>query len=68
MIPEAALTSFVAALFSMMNPVGNVGVFAGMTADRPGAEARRIAWTCAGAIAITLLIVAWSGPRLLEFL
>jgi multiple antibiotic resistance protein len=67
MIPEAALTSFVAALFSMMNPVGNVGVFAGMTADRPGAEARRIAWTCAGAIAITLLIVAWSGPRLLEF-
>jgi multiple antibiotic resistance protein len=62
------LTSFVAALFSMMNPVGNVGVFAGMTADRPrGAEARRIAWTCAGAIAVTLLIVAWSGPRLLEF-
>jgi len=67
MIPEAALTSFVAALFSMMNPVGNVGVFAGMTADRPGAEARRIAWTCAGAIVITLLIVAWSGSLLLEF-
>jgi multiple antibiotic resistance protein len=67
MIPEAALTSFVAALFSMMNPVGNVGVFAGMTADRPGAEARRIAWTCAVAIAITLLIVAWSGSLLLEF-
>ncbi len=34
MIPEAALASFIAALFSMMNPVGNVGVFAGMTADR----------------------------------
>ena len=67
MLPEAALTSLLAALFSMMNPIGNVGVFAGMTTDRPAAEARRIAWTCAGAIAITLLIVAWTGSLLLEF-
>ncbi len=67
MLPEAALTSLLAALFSMMNPIGNVGVFAGMTTDRPEAEARRIAWTCAGAIAITLLIVAWTGSLLLEF-
>jgi len=67
MIPEAALASFVAALFSMMNPIGNVGVFAGMTADRPGAEAGHIAWTCAGAVSITLLIVTWSGVLLLEF-
>jgi multiple antibiotic resistance protein len=67
MIAEAALASFIAALFSMMNPVGNVGVFAGMTTDRPDAEAGRIAWTCAGAVAITLLIVAWSGALFLEF-
>ncbi len=67
MIPEAALTSFVAALFSMMNPIGSVGVFAGMTADRPPDEVPRIAWTCAGAIAITLLIVAWSGSLVLAF-
>jgi len=67
MIAEAALASFIAALFSMMNPVGNVGVFAGMTADRPEAEAGRIAWTCAGAVAITLLIMAWAGVFFLEF-
>ncbi len=67
MLTEAALTSFIATLFSMMNPIGNVGVFAGMTADRPGSEARHIAWTCAGAIAITLLIVGWSGTLLLTF-
>jgi multiple antibiotic resistance protein len=67
MIPEAALTSFVAALFSMMNPIGNVGVFAGMTAQRPGDEARRIAWTSAGAIAVTLLIVAWTGSSVMAF-
>ncbi len=67
MMTEAALTSFIATLFSIMNPIGNVGVFAGMTADRPGAKARHIAWTCAGAVAITLLIVAWSGSLLLTF-
>jgi multiple antibiotic resistance protein len=67
MLPEAALTSFIATLFSMMNPIGNVGVFAGMTADRTGAEASRIAWTCAGAVTITLLVVTWSGSLLLEF-
>lgn len=67
MMPGAALASFVAALFSMMNPIGNVGVFAGMTADRSGPETRRIAWTCAGASAITLLIVAWTGSLLLRF-
>ena len=67
MITEAALASFMAALFSMMNPIGNVGVFAGMTASRPDSETRRIAWSCAFAVAIILLIVAWSGPLLFKF-
>ena len=67
MMTEAALTSLIATLFSMMNPIGNVGVVAGMTTDRPGGEARRIAWTCAVAVAITLLVVAWSGSYLLDF-
>jgi multiple antibiotic resistance protein len=67
MLPQTELTSFIVALFSMMNPIGNLGVFAGMTSDRPDAEARRIAWTCAMAVAITLLVVAWTGSLLLEF-
>jgi multiple antibiotic resistance protein len=66
MLSEAALTSFVAALFSIMNPIGNLGVFAGMTADRSEAEARQIAWTCAAAVTVTLVIVTWSGALLLE--
>ena len=65
MISEAALLSFAATLFSMMNPIGNIGVFAGITADRSAAESRKIAWNCAMAVAITLLIVVWVGPRLL---
>ena len=67
MLPEAALVSFIASLFSMMNPVGNVGVFAGLTAGRSTKEARGIAWTCAMSVAITLVIVAWAGPQLLAF-
>jgi multiple antibiotic resistance protein len=67
MLTEAALASFAAALFSMMNPIGNVGVIAGMTADRPTAEAKQIAWKCAVSVAITLLVVAWSGSLVLNF-
>lgn len=66
MLPDIVVTSFIATLFSMMNPIGNLGVFAGMTADRPDAESRRIAWTCAAAVAITLLVVTWTGSLLLE--
>ena len=67
MIAEAALTSFIAALFSMMNPIGNIGVFAGMTASRPADEVRRTAWSSALAIAITLLIVTWAGSAVMDF-
>jgi multiple antibiotic resistance protein len=67
MIPEAALTSLIAALFSMMNPIGGVGVFAGLMADRPSDQSKRIALTCAVAIAITLLIVVWGGSFMLAF-
>lgn len=64
---ETTLTAFIAALFSMMNPIGNVGIFAGMTADRNTAEAKLIAYKCAIACAITLLIVIWTGGALLKF-
>lgn len=67
MIPEAALVSFVAALFSMMNPIGNSGIFADLTEGRSSTETVRIAWTCAFAVAITLLIVNWTGSTLLDF-
>jgi multiple antibiotic resistance protein len=67
MFSEAALASFTAALFSMMNPIGTLGVFAGMTEGREVSEVRHIAWKCATAIAITLLVVAWGGTLLLQF-
>lgn len=64
---EAGLVTYAAALFSMTNPIGNVGIFASMTADRSAGDAKRIAWTCALAVGVTLLIVTWTGGVLLKF-
>lgn len=67
MISESELASLVAALFSMMNPIGNVGVFAGLTTEFSAKKVRRAAWTSALAIAITLLIVTWTGSWVMTF-
>jgi multiple antibiotic resistance protein len=67
MIPKAELVSFVAAPFSMMNPLGNLGVFAGMTDGRPEKETRQIAVTCALTVLVMLLVVTWMGPSILRF-
>ncbi len=66
MISEAALLSFAVTLFSMANPIGNVGVFVGVTSDRTPQEAKRIAWACALAVLITLLVVTWAGAFVLK--
>ncbi len=64
---EPELMAIVAALFSMMNPIGNVGIFAGLTEDYSTAEARTVAIRSAIASAITLLVVVWTGGLLLKF-
>lgn len=46
MLPQALFTSFIATLFSMTNLIGDLDVFASVSADRPRVEARRIALTC----------------------
>ncbi len=58
--------AFLAALFSMMNPIGGIGIFAGMTAEKSPEEAKSIARNCAIAAATTLLIVVWAGGELLK--
>lgn len=65
MLTGAELASFIAALFSMSNPIGNVGVFAGLTNGRSPAECKATAWKSALAIAITLLVVTWAGSLIM---
>lgn len=67
MMTETALVGFVAALFAIMNPIGNIGVFASLTEGRAGSDARQAALSCAIASAITLLIVTWGGDYVLDF-
>ena len=67
MIAEAALMNFAVALFAMLNVIGLVGVFAEMTENQSRAEATRTAWSCALAVAVTLLVVTWVGQQLLGF-
>lgn len=63
----SGLITFAAALFAMMNPVGNAGIFASMTGDQTPADQRRIAWTSAFAALVIALVTLWAGPVILSF-
>jgi multiple antibiotic resistance protein len=67
MLTEGALFTFVAGLFAIMNPVGNVAVFASLTQGSSKDDVRYSAWTCAIACIVTLLIVTWGGNYVLAF-
>lgn len=62
-----ALATFAAAIFTILNPIGNTALFAGMVSDRPDAERRAIAIKCTIAIAVILLVTLWIGERVLAF-
>lgn len=67
MLTQAELFTFVAGLFAIMNPVGNVAIFASLTADESKDDVRYSAWTCAAACIVTLLLVTWAGDYVLAF-
>lgn len=57
---------FTVALITIANPIGNLAIFASMTADRDDAEKKRIATQSAFAIALIMVIVTWTGSFLLD--
>jgi multiple antibiotic resistance protein len=62
----AQLTTFAIAMIAVTNPIGNLAIFAGLTAGRPEAERRKTAITCALAVLIIFLVVAWGGNLFLK--
>jgi multiple antibiotic resistance protein len=62
---SSELLRFAAALFAIMNPLGNTAIFLSVTAERSPAERNRIAWTTAVAVLITLLVTALLGEQIL---
>lgn len=51
------LTTFAIAMIAVTNPIGNLAIFAGLTAGRPDAERRATAVTCAIAVLVIFLVV-----------
>lgn len=63
---SAELTTFAVAMIAVTNPIGNLAIFAGLTAERSEAERRRTAITCAFSVLIIFLVVAWGGNLILK--
>jgi multiple antibiotic resistance protein len=59
------LLRFAAALFAIMNPLGNTAIFLSVTAERSPAERSAIARTAVVAVLITLLVAAVLGEHIL---
>lgn len=60
------LTTFAVAMFAVTNPIGNLAVFVGLTAQRSEAERRRTAITCALAVLIIFVVITWAGDLILK--
>lgn len=63
----ASLLVFATAMFTVLNPIGNTALFAGMVADRSTEERRKIAVTSTLAVAVILVVTIWIGQQVLAF-
>jgi multiple antibiotic resistance protein len=61
----AALITFATPMFAILNPIGAVAIFAGLTGDRPQADRRSIAIRCGIAVAVILVGSVWAGEFVL---
>lgn len=59
--------TFAVTLFTIVNPIGSLAIFAGIAGDRPIAEQKSIARTAAFAVTIILIAVTWIGAQVLAF-
>lgn len=55
------LAAFASALLSIMNPVGNAGIYASLTPGMSDADTKKVAWKCATAVLLILMISTWAG-------
>lgn len=64
---SASLLAFATAMFTILNPIGNTALFAGMVADCSREERFRITATATAAIAAILVGTIWIGEEILGF-
>jgi len=53
-------------MLAITNPIGNLAIFAGLTADKSPQEKKHSAFIAGIAILIILIIVTWTGDLLLK--
>jgi hypothetical protein len=63
---NAGLITFATAMFTILNPIGNTAVFAGMVSERSKADQHAIAIRCALAVAVILIVTVWIGEEILK--
>jgi small neutral amino acid transporter SnatA (MarC family) len=54
-LDNASLITFATAMFTILNPIGNVAIFTGMVSDRSATDRRSVAIKCAIAVAVILV-------------
>ncbi len=54
-------------IIAIVNPLGAIPVFLSLCGDRPASEVKSIARITAAAVAVVLIIAAWTGETLLSF-
>jgi MarC family membrane protein len=62
----AELTTFAVGMLAVTNPIGNLAIFASLTAERSESERRTTAITCAVAVLTLFLAVTWAGDLILR--
>ena len=63
---STGLITFATAMFTILNPIGNTAIFAGMVSERSKADRRAIVIRCAFAVAVILIVTVWLGEEILK--
>lgn len=64
---SSEFVKFAAALFAILNPIGNLAIFLSVTAERSAAERQKIALTTSLAVLVVLVVAAAIGQAILGF-
>jgi multiple antibiotic resistance protein len=60
------LVTFATAMVTILNPIGNTALFAGLVSERSEGERRAIAWRCTLAVVVILVVSIWLGAAVLH--
>ncbi|QDU57303.1 MarC family protein [Aeoliella mucimassa] len=63
---QASLITFITEMFTILNPIGSVAIYAGMVANRAPADRRSVAIKSSIAVGVILITTVWLGETILR--